>query len=290
MKQQQKITIILGPTASGKSKLALTMAKKTGAEIISADAYQVYRYMNIGTAKVSEATRATIPHHLIDIKDPDDTFSVSDFQIQCSQLIDTLTARQTPIILCGGTGLYISSILFNYEFQNHDNSADIRLSLEKQLETKGLPSLVEDLLSIDPVANQFVDIQNYRRVIRAIERYHKTNLKPSELSPQQQQRDDVTLIGLQVDRPLLINRINLRVDTMIKEGLIDEVSDLLKKGYSPDLPSLKALGYKEPIQYLHGIITKEEMIEQIKIKTRQFAKRQMTWFRRFENVNWTAPS
>jgi len=287
---KKNITIILGPTASGKSNLALEKAEKVSGEIISADAYQVYRGMDIGTAKVSKEEQARVPHHLIDICDPKDTFSVSDFHQHCSEVVSELKKRDTPIFICGGTGLYLSSFIYGYTYDTHEKSNTIREELEHIHSTEGLRALTDILERIDDKSKSFVDFQNPRRVIRAIERYRLTQKKPSELETHNTAREDITLIGIQWDRATLIDRINERVDQMVKQGLIDEVQHLLRSGVTPDMPSMKALGYKETILFLEGSIAKEEMIELIKVKTRQFSKRQMTWFRRFENINWIHPS
>lgn len=289
MSKHPPITIILGPTASGKSDMALALAEKKGAEIISADAYQLYKLMDIGTAKVSAEIQSKTQHHLIDIRFPDEAFSVSDFYQLTTHIVENLKRKNTPIIICGGTGLYLSSFIYNYTFDEHDASSEYRNSLDKLFLDEGLDSLVTLLHDIDPESHRFVDIQNPRRVIRALERFHKTQTKPSDLTIHQTQRNDIEILGIAQERHTLITRINQRVDTMIKKGLIDEVDMLLKKGYDPSLPSMKALGYREPILYLQGRITKEEMINLIKVKTRQFAKRQMTWFRKIENIHWSQP-
>lgn len=290
MKHTSPITVILGPTASGKSDMALQLAAQTGAEIISADAYQIYKLMDIGTAKVSPDIRSKIPHHLIDICYPNDAFSVSDFYTLATRYAADLIQNNTPVILCGGTGLYLSSFIYNYEFSNHDTSSDYREQLELDLQKKGIDALTTQLTAIDSNASLHVDFKNPRRVIRALERFHKTNQRPSDLQQHQTQRSDIHIIGITQERQTLIERINERVDRMIHNGLIDEVEMLLQKGYSPELPSMKALGYREPILYLQGSLNKEEMIDLIKVKTRQFAKRQMTWFRKIEHIHWTYPS
>jgi tRNA dimethylallyltransferase len=279
---KKKITVIIGPTAAGKSEYALALAKKTGAEIISADAYQVYKGLDIGTAKVSVKERNHVPHHFIDIKLPTESYNVTQFLKDAHAVINTLKSRQTPIIICGGTGLYIRSFLYNYQFPEKINTPT-----ETHLDKLTPKALWSQLHAIDPPTAEQLPYQNKRRVIRALEIFHETGQKPSEVKKQSATiRPDIQLIGLHYPRDILIQRINHRVDQMITNGLIDEITHLLQSGVPSTAQSLQAIGYKEIVAYLNKDYSKDTAIEQIKIKTRQFAKRQMTWFNKLPNVKW----
>ena len=275
-----KPLIILGPTAAGKTALSIELAKKLGGEIISADSMQVYRGMDIGTAKPTTEERQDIPHHLIDIKDPDESWTVSDFVEQANGLTGSLAH---PIIV-GGTGLYLWSLLEGFSFPIIPADKELRERLEKE----PLAELYSRLLTVDPDAAIKIHPNDKKRIIRALEVFELTGKPISKL---QEPRRSVAgspplLIGLNLPREELYSRINQRVDSMIEKGLIDEVKGLLAKGYSKALPSFQALGYKEVVEYLDGKWNKEQMIEELKKRTRNFARRQMTWFRRFKNVRW----
>jgi tRNA dimethylallyltransferase len=282
------ILIIIGPTAIGKSAFAIETARKKKAEIISADAFQVYKYMDIGTAKISEEEQKIVKHHLIDIKTPDEPYSVKEFIERTNEIISNLRKNNTPVIICGGTGFYINAFLYGYEFNDMTSKdLDIRARLTDESKKIGSTKFWQKLHSIDPKAANLIDQKNTRRVVRALEIFYTTDRLPSEFRKKTTQpRADVEIVGLINDRAIFYDRINKRVDKMIELGLIDEVRDLLKKGYEDNTQAFEALGYKEVIMYLKGSINKEEMIELVKTKTRQFAKRQMTWFNRFENVKW----
>ncbi len=268
------ILVVIGPTAVGKTDFAVAEAQKTGAEIISADAFQVYRYMDIGTAKVSKEIRAEIPHHLIDIKDPSENYSVAEFLQLASSAIDDIRGRGRSIIICGGTAMYMKAFLYGY-------------SLAPGSPDRPKDASWDQLNSIDPAAAALVHPSNQRRINRAWQIYQQTGQIPSQVRKREEaMRSDVHIIGMAMDRQKLIDRINLRVDSMIAQGLIEEVKSLLKMGISKTAQALEALGYKEIVQYLDGSLTKAGMIEWIKIRTRQFAKRQMTWYRSFDSVEW----
>lgn len=281
------ITIIIGPTAIGKSDYAIDLAAKTAAEIISADAFQVYRHMDIGTAKVSRAVRDRIPHHLIDIKSPLETYSVAEFLDLTRKLISEIKQRGKQVIICGGTGFYIHSFLCDAVFDDIGMSnPSVRVDLERMAQQHGGAYLWKRLYQIDPDRAKAIDKNNSRRVIRALEIYHITKKKPSQLMTPPSMRNDVRLIGLTAPRATIYDRIHRRVDTMLADGLIEEVRHLRAMKVPDNAQSLSALGYKETCLYLNGSLTKEEMIQLIKIRTRHFAKRQLTWFKRYENIQW----
>tara|TARA_B100000586_G_scaffold24605_1_gene16165 strand:- start:1466 stop:2353 length:888 start_codon:yes stop_codon:yes gene_type:complete len=288
-----KITVIIGPTASGKSDYAIQLAQKINAEIISADAYQIYKGLDIGTAKVTPSQQALIPHHLIDIKAPTEPYNVTEFIKQSKKIIKHIRSRQKPIIICGGTGLYIRSFLYNYQFPTQSTPPK-KTTPPTHLENNNTKDLWKQLNDIDPETAKKIPYQNKRRIIRALAIFYETNQKPSQIKQQHNTiRSDVQLIGLRYPRTTLIQRINTRVDQMIKNGLVDEVTQLLHTGVHPTAQSLQAIGYKEIVDYLtHQNNTPindhplNDTIERIKIKTRQFSKRQMTWFKKFPHVQW----
>jgi tRNA dimethylallyltransferase len=273
------ITLLFGATASGKTELSIKLAKDLNAEIISADSMQVYRYMDIGTAKPSKEERKIVPHHLIDIVDPDEEWTVSSFINCADKLIKDIKGRgKTPLIV-GGTGLYLNAFINGYSFPIAAKDESIR----KKLSEKNLEELYSYLKKVDPRSAEKISSNDRKRMSRALEVYEQTGRPVSELQ-KRNKRKDLKLICLNMDRDQLYKRINQRVDDMIKKGLADEVKDLLKKGYSKDLTSMQALGYKEMVGWLDGKMGFEETVALIKQKTRNFARRQLTWFRRFEGV------
>ena len=289
-----KTVLILGPTAVGKSALAAELAQRVGAEIISADSMQVYRGMDIGTAKPTPEERKDIPHHLIDIKEPDEPWTVSDFVEQAHKLIkDIAVRRKTPLIV-GGTGLYLWTLLEGYSFPIAAADKEIRERLEK------IPTstLYARLSTIDPPSAEKIHPNDKKRIVRALEVYELTGRPISALqrnrnnSPQLIVGNSISSpirIGITLPREQLYARIEERIDRMLASGLIKEVKGLLAKGYSKDLPSFQALGYKEAIEHLDGKWSKERLAEELKKRTRNFARRQMTWFKRFKNVKWFEP-
>ncbi|MGE4170616.1 MAG: tRNA (adenosine(37)-N6)-dimethylallyltransferase MiaA [Candidatus Margulisiibacteriota bacterium] len=281
------ITVVIGPTAIGKSDYAVQLALETGAHILSADAFQIYRHLDIGTAKPSLAQRQAVPHHLIDELEPTEPYSVAHFLEKTAALISTLRQARKPIVICGGTGLYLQAFLNQYTLSptpTHDPA--IRKELEIEAAMNGEQALWERLQQLDPDAASAIHPQNLKRVMRALEFFTLTGTQISQAQPKtQQQRDDVRLIGLTADRPIVVDRIEKRIDAMMAEGLVQEVETLLKT-YPPTLNAFEAIGYKETIAYLHGDIGYQEMLDWIKARTRQFSKRQMTWFKRFNHVHW----
>ena len=282
----KNITVILGPTGIGKSKYAIDLAQQSGAEIISADAFQVYKEFDVGTAKVSLAEQQLVPHHLIDTLTPTTPYSVVQFQQEALSLVQTLTEQKKPIIICGGTAYYLMSFLYNYDFSQSPKSDPIvRAKLEDRLLIEGKDLLLCELKQIDPVLYEKIDQGNPRRLIRALEIFELTGKPPSSFKIEGPLRQDCTIIGLTTDRDTVYDKINTRVDKMIQNGLIEEVSYLLTK-FPKTAPAFQALGYKQCIEFLEGKCDKDNTIDQIKTLTRRFAKRQLTWFKRIENVKW----
>lgn len=283
MAEEIRTLVILGPTAAGKSALAIEKAKELDGEIISADSMQVYRGMDIGTAKLIVPERQGIPHHLIDIRDPDEEWTVADFVGEAQNLKSKIQKKGRVPIIVGGTGLYLWALLKGYSFPISPADKKLRARLEKE----SLPMLYARLSTVDAPSANRIHPNDKKRIIRALEVFELTGKRISELQePRRSVAGSFRLVGISPPRETLYARIEQRVDDMMKKGLVEEVKGLLEKGYSRDLNSMQALGYKETIEYLDGRWTKEKMVEELKKRTRNFAKRQMTWFRRFENVDW----
>lgn len=285
----EPVIIIAGPTASGKTGLSIELAKLINGSIISADSMQIYRYMDIGTAKPDENERSGIRHYLIDEVDPDESFSVARYrELALGYIEDIIKEGRRPII-AGGTGLYINSLLYNINFSETICDEELRASLRKEAEEKGNRYLYERLLAMDPEAASKIHENDVKRVIRAIEVYTHTNkpisehVKESRLEPAPYR---YIIYGLNWDREKLYRRIDARVDKMIAQGLIDEVRHLVEMGYDKGTTSMQAIGYKEVLGYLRGEQTLEETIEILKRETRRYAKRQLTWFRRIREIKW----
>lgn len=282
-----KVIVIVGPTASGKSEVSICLAKKINGEIISADSMQVYREMNIGTAKITKEEMAGIPHHMIDIVNPDENFNVAMYQKMAVEVIHDILQRGRVPIIVGGTGLYISTLVNGIEFLEIDNDDAFRKEMEQKANEQGADVIFAELQKIDPEAAKVIEKNNVKRVIRALEIYHLTG--KNKTTWDKESRKEVPfayqMYGILWDRKILYERINQRVDNMIAEGLIEEVQKLKEK-YTFSQTALQGLGYKEVLSYLDGNMTKEEMIEKLKMETRRYAKRQMTWFRREEKIQW----
>jgi len=281
------ITIITGPTAIGKSAYALSHAEKSDAEIISADSMQVYHHMDIGTAKPSPEELRRVPHHLINIIDPDQPFSVADFVDRFKEVSDALDKNRKPYIIVGGTGLYLRALMEGFSFPKAKPDSAVRLSLEQEAKEKGSSWLHERLQTLDSVTAKRLHPNDRFRLIRALEVVLTTG-KP--LSEQQKKGEPLLknyrLVCLTAPREVIYEKINHRVDQMFEQGLIEEVQKLLAMGYNKNLTALQALGYKETIAYLEGQYNKAALIELIKQKTRNFAKRQLTWFKSFNDVEY----
>ena len=282
--------VLLGPTAVGKKKLSIELAKELNGEIISADSMQVYRGLDIGTAKPTMEERQGIPHHLIDIHNPDEEWTVSDFVEESQKLKVKIQNKGKLPIIVGGTGLYLWSLLEGFAFPISPADKELRGRLEELPTT----TLYAQLSASDPKAAEKIHANDKKRIIRALEVFELTGKPISELQesrkPEAESRTrNYTLIGINLTREELYERINARIDNMIAQGLIGEVEGLLAKGYSKSLNSFQALGYKEVVEYLDGKWDKEQMVEELKKRTRNFARRQLTWFRRFKDVKWFRP-
>lgn len=285
---KKPLLIIAGPTAVGKTDTSIILANKLKGEIISADSMQIYRYMDIGTAKPTVDEMKGIPHHLIDVVNPDEEFSVAEFQKLAKDKINELTLNNSLSIVAGGTGLYINSLIYNMDFTESVSNWKLREELQKQADEMGNDYVHNKLKEIDPDAANRIHPNNLKKVIRAIEVYYETGDKIGDFSKDITLNDeyDYFLVGLTRDRAELYERINDRVDIMINQGLIEEVKKLLSLGYSKDLVAFKGLGYKEIIRYLEGEYSLKEAIDILKRDTRRYAKRQLTWFRRYSDINW----
>ncbi|WP_232699967.1 tRNA (adenosine(37)-N6)-dimethylallyltransferase MiaA [Brevibacillus daliensis] len=287
MHKKENLVVIVGPTAVGKTALSLTLAQHFNGEIISGDSMQVYRQMDIGTAKATEEERSLIPHYMIDIMEPDEEFSVAIFQAKARQLISEINHRGKLPFIVGGTGLYIQSVTHSYQFSEADQDPELRDRLQLFADTEGVEALHRRLREHDPITADRLHPNDVRRVIRAIEIYELTGKRMSDHQHQAAYSPyNLKIIGLTMERSKLYERVNHRVDLMIEAGLVEEVRQLLDLGYSPDLLAMQGLGYKELIPYLYGEITLDKAISDIKQRTRHFAKRQLTWFRRMPEISW----
>lgn len=282
--RQEKLVVILGPTATGKSRTGILLAQKTGGEIISGDSMLVYRNMNIGTAKPTEAELALVPHHLVNILPPEAEFSVVDFKARAQQLITEINQRGRLPILVGGTGLYIKALLEDYAFSTVGENAGLRRELEQLADREGEAALVQKLAALDPQQAAQVNPHDRRRLIRALE----TVLGGEQVSRQAagQPVYQAAVFGLTLERSLLYARINQRVDAMLAEGLEQETRQLLQAGLSPTALSMRSIGYRQMAQYLAGELEHDEMTAKIKQATRNFAKRQFTWYKKMPYIHW----
>lgn len=281
---KERLVVILGPTATGKSCCGIELAQRFNGEIISGDSMLVYRNMNIGTAKPSEQELQLVPHHLVNILPPDASYSVADFQQQAAELILQITERGNLPIVVGGTGLYIKALLEGYQFSSVEENPELRRKLEAFAAEKGNDKLFERLEKEDPAAAARLHPNDVRRVVRALE----TALSGDSVSQEKQQelKYDVTVFGLSMDRDFLYERINRRVDQMLAEGLEEEVRSLLQEGVPPDCLSMKSLGYRQMAEYLTGKCDYATAVDNIKKGTRHFAKRQITWYKKMPYIQW----
>ena len=286
---KKPLIILTGPTAVGKTRLSLLLAKSINGEIISADSMQVYHYMDIGSAKIKKEDMQGIPHHLIDVLSPLEDFNVVTFQRMCKECMEDIYKRGKIPILTGGTGFYIQSVLYDIDFTENKEDSCFRLELENLAKTKGASYLHEMLRKVDPVSAEEIHANNVKRVIRALE-YHEQTGETISLHNETQRRKESAYRScyfvLNDERDKLYERINQRVDEMLAEGLVEEVEKLAGMGCTRDMVSMQGLGYKEILSYLAGDITLEEATERIKRDTRHFAKRQITWFKREKDVIW----
>ncbi len=287
--EKQKLIIITGPTAVGKTKLSIELAKKVGGEIISADSMQVYKYMDIGTDKITPEKTEGIPHKLIDFLDPKEDFNVYLFQKMVKEAISDISGRGKVPIIVGGTGFYIQAIVYDIDFTETDEDDSYRKELEERAKTEGVHCLHKELSKVDPKSAEAIHENNVKRVIRALEYYKKTGRPISEHNEEQHQNEspyDFYCFVLTDDRNTLYSRIDKRVDMMIEEGLEDEVKRLLSMNIPKTATSMQGLGYREMIGYLEGEYDLDRAVYLIKRNTRHFAKRQLTWFRNRDDAIW----
>ena len=287
--EKKKLVVLTGPTAVGKTKLSIELARKIGGEIISADSMQVYKYMDIGSAKIRPEEMEEIPHFMVDELEPFEEFNVVVFQQKTKQYMEEIYQRGHIPILVGGTGFYIQAVLYDINFSEDDDNHQIREKLESLAKEKGAEYLHEELRKIDPASANAIHANNVKRVIRALEYYRLTGQKISEHNEEQRRKEspyDFSYFVLNDHRELLYERIDKRVDEMIKDGLVEEVRKLKNMGYDRSYVSMQGLGYKEILSFLEGEISLEEAIYILKRDTRHFAKRQITWFKREKEVIW----
>ena len=284
-----KIIVIVGPTAVGKTYVSVKLAEKLNTEIISADSMQIYKGMDVGTAKITEEEKQGIIHHMIDIVNPNEDYSVSEFKNDAEVIIDRLLAENKIPVIVGGSGLYVNSLIYDLDFGKVKSDKKLREYYTCYYKEHGEDALYDKLLKVDPKAAQKIHKNNVKRVIRALEVYDVTGKKFSELNTDIRKpstKYDCILIGLSMERKALYERINQRVDEMLSSGLVDEVRSLIEKGYSKDLVSMRGIGYKEIISYLEGTRDYDEAVSILKRNTRRFAKRQHTWFLKDSKVRW----
>ena len=286
---KKPLIILTGPTAVGKTKASIGLAKALNGEIISADSMQVYKYMDIGSAKIRPEEMQGIKHYLVDELEPDEEFNVVRFQQMAKKAMDEIYDKGKIPIVVGGTGFYIQALLYDIDFTENEEDTSYREELEQLASEKGTEYLHEMLQEIDSASAKSIHANNVKRVIRALEFYKQTGKKISEHNETERAKEspyDFCYFVLNDDRQLLYDRINSRIDIMLEEGLLDEVSALKNKGYTKDMVSMQGLGYKEILDYLNGECSLEEAIYILKRDTRHFAKRQLTWFRRERDVIW----
>ncbi len=282
------LLVIVGPTASGKTAFSLEMAKHFPIEVISGDSAQFYRGMDIGTAKVSLEERLQVPHHMIDILNPDESYSVADFKRRVVVLIKEIQSRNRLPVLLGGTGLYIESVVYDYQFSEVSLNSEIRERWNQFADQEGLDSLYEQVAKRDPAAVNRLHRNDRKRLIRALEIMEMTGAPLSSLAEKRNKVTPYTLcmIGLSAERSALYQRIEQRVDNMLHAGLIHEVAELMRSGYNESLSSMQAIGYKEVILYLQGRYTYEQAVALIKQNSRHVAKRQISWFKTMPQIQW----
>lgn len=283
-----KVIVICGPTASGKTALSIELAKKIDGEIVSADSMQIYKDMDIGSAKPTKEEMDGIKHYLLDFVSPEDRYSVADYKKDATIAINEIIEKgKTPIVV-GGTGLYIDSLIYNIDYPEIEFDEEYRKSLEKRAEEEGLQKLYEEAKQIDEQAMKNISQNDQKRILRVLELYHQTGKTKTEQEIESRKNEvpyNYYVFALNMDREKLYDRINKRVDIMVEQGLIEEVEGIIKK-YKTYPTSMQALGYKEIKEYLNRNITKEQAIETVKKETRRYAKRQLTWFRKNKQTIW----
>lgn len=283
---KKAVIVLTGPTASGKSEIALDVARESAMEIVSADSMQVYRHMNIGTAKPTQEEQCAVRHHLIDVCDPDERFTVSQYQRLATKAIAEIHARGNIPLIVGGTGFYIDALLQSFELPEESSEGRLRSLLVERAEKEGREALYRELLEVDPESGSRVHPNDMRRIVRALEVYYMTGRPMSELMVKGKPRYAATMFALDVDRDVLYHRVNERVDHQVAEGLISEVAWLLERYGERLATARQAIGYKEIIEYLENRASVDEALETLKRNTRRYAKRQITWFRRYTDLEW----
>lgn len=285
-----KVVVIVGPTASGKTAVSIELAKKINGEIISADSMQIYKYMDIGTAKPTLDEMQGIKHYMLDVVMPDETFNVAKYKSMAESAIEEILKKGKVPIVVGGTGLYINTLVDGIEFADVPGDEEYRNELIEKGYREGAMSIYKELEKVDSESAKKIDPNNIRRVARALEIYKVTGKTKTQLDIESRKevKYDYRLFGMEWDRETLYNRIDLRVDKMIEAGLIDEVRNVTEK-FKISNTAVQGLGYKEVIEFLNGNISYEEMIEKLKLETRHYAKRQLTWFRRDKRIKWIKP-
>ena len=285
---KQKVMVICGPTASGKTKLGIEVANRINGEIISCDSMQIYKDMNIGTAKPTKIEMSQAKHYLVDFVSPTERYSVAEYKKDAEKVIEKILSEgKTPIIV-GGTGLYLNSLIYGIDYPNIETDLKYREELENKVNEEGLENLYNEAKKIDPEAIEEISPNDKKRILRILEIYHQTGKNKTEIEAESRKNGvkyDYRIFVLNMDREKLYERINKRVDIMIEQGLIEEVKSLVKK-YTEFPTAMQGLGYKEMVEYLDNKITKEEAIEKIKMESRRYAKRQITWFKSYENAIW----
>ena len=286
--EKPKIIVICGPTASGKTNLSIELAKKIDGEIVSCDSMQIYKEMNIGTAKPTKEEMQGIKHYLLDFVSANKRYSVAEFKTDATKAIETILSNNKVPIIVGGTGLYVDALTKNITYPQIEIDLKYRKYLEKIIQKDGLQSLYEKAKKIDANAMKIISQNDKKRIMRVLEIYHQTGKTKTELEIESRKNPlpyNYKVFAINIDREKLYERINKRVDIMIEQGLIKEVQQLLKK-YEEFPTAMQGLGYKEVISYLNNDLSKEEMIEKVKMETRRYAKRQLTWFRKIPNIIW----
>lgn len=285
----QKVIVICGPTASGKTSLSIELAKQINGEIVSADSMQIYDEMQIGTAKPDEEEMQGIKHYLIGNIKPTTRYSVSEYKIDAINAIEEILQKEKTPIVVGGTGLYVNSLIYGIDYPEVETDLEYRAELERIVEEKGLEYLYNKAVQIDPEAMQNISKNDQKRILRVLEIYKETGKTKTQLEIESRKNGipyDYKVFALNMPREILYDRINQRVDIMIQKGLVEEVKKLYNKYGEKLTTAMQGIGYKEVVEYLKGNLTKEEMIEKIKMETRRYAKRQLTWFRKIENIVW----
>ena len=292
-----RLLLLCGPTGVGKTATAIGLAQRLGTDILSADSMQIYRGLDIGSAKPTPAEQARARHHLIDIAAPDESYSVAKYREDFERCLDEHflgrsaggeAARKVPLV-CGGTGLYFNAILYQYDFAGAFDDGSVRAELKARAERDGREALFRELQTVDPETAAVLSVNDEKRVIRALEIFRLTGKKKSEFAPKLTDRYDFTVIGLNRDRQELYKMIDNRVLCMFRQGLVEEVEGLLARGVDERCQSMQAIGYKETLRYLRGACSREEAVAEIQQASRNYAKRQITWFKRLPGITWLSP-